>query len=185
MQGGWQSGGGWHGHPSAGGAYGSQPMAPSGMMPPYGSPQSSPTVARVPLMPGERVLYFKKPDLGMARVWYVIGGIVLLPMLLGIYLLYVAIFFEEKASHYWVITTLRLFTANARGGVLEQVVVQEISDVVHRVGGGKNQLVVHSPRSFITFRQEEQHAIQQLKPLLQSLRDPRFLQQAPAVPYEA
>lgn len=153
-------------------------------MPPHGLVPQGPTVARVPLMPGERVLYFKKPDQGMARAWYVIGGLVLLLMLIGIYLLYVAVFFEEKTTHYWVITNRRLFTVNARGGVLEQVGIHEISDIVHRVGGGKNQLVVHSARSFITFRHEEQHPIQQLKPLLQSLRDPRFLEQAPGVTYE-
>lgn len=182
--GGWQSGGGWQG-PPAGGAHGPLPMQqPHGMMPPHGLAPQGPTVARVPLMPGERVLYFKKPDLGMARVWYVIGGVVLLLLLVGIYLLYVAVTFEESASHYWVITNQRLFTVNARGKVLEQIGVHEISDIIHRVGGGKNQLVVHTPRSFITFRQEEQHPIQHLKALLQNLRDPRFLQQAPAVTYE-
>ena len=105
-----------------------------------------PSVARVPLMPGERVLYFWKPDLGMARVWYFIGGIALLPVLIGIYLLYIGICFEEKSAHYWVITTGRVFTVNARGNVLEQIALAEITNLVHRVRSGTNSQTVERAR---------------------------------------
>ncbi len=143
-----------------------------------------PTVARVPLLPGERVLYFHKPDQGMTRIWYILVGVLLIPVLLGIYLLYVGIFFEEKSSHYWVITTHRLFTANARGKILEQVGIPEITNLVHRRGSGTNSLIVHSRHQFITFRMDEKHDIARLKPMLENLRNPHFLQQAPSVPFE-
>lgn len=151
---------------------------------PAPAPMPAPSVARVPLMPGERVLYFRKPDLGMARIWYFLGGIVLLPVLVGVYLLYVGICFEEKANHYWVVTNMRIFTVNARGKILEQIGVPEITDLVHRVGAGTNSLIVHSQRQFIMFRMQEQHDIPRLKPLLGNLKNPHFVQQAPAVPFE-
>lgn len=161
---------GW-GHPHAGA--------------PHGSPHATPTVARVPLLPGERVLYFHKPPQGANRLWYILGGIVTLPMLIGFYLLYVAIDYEARANHYWVITNQRIFTANARGGVLEAIGIGEISNLVHRRGSGTNSLIVHSPRKFISFRMQEKHDLSRLKPMLENLRDPRYLHQAPSVPFEA
>ncbi|MBX3207325.1 MAG: hypothetical protein KF764_19920 [Labilithrix sp.] len=168
---------GWQSPPPAAPQWGYP--APGGHGPMQGS-----TVARVPLMPGERVIYFRKPDQGMARLGYILAGVVLLPVLLGIYLLYLGIFYEEKTNHYYVVTTLRIFTVNARGTILEQIGIPEITDLVHRMGAGKNALVLHSPRAFIMFRREEQHDIPRLKPLLASLRDPHFLQQAPSVQFE-
>lgn len=168
---------GWQNPPPHGGPQWGHAM-------PGPAPMHAPTVARVPLMPGERVLYFRKPDQGMARIWYFIGGLVLLPVLLGIYLFYVGICFEEKENHYWVVTNLRVFTVNARGKILEQIGVPEITNLVHRVGAGTNSLILHSQRQFISFRMQEQHDIPRLKPLLENLRNPHFLQQAPQAAFE-
>lgn len=170
-------GGSFHGAPQHG-------PGPGGWGPPAHAPALAPTVAKASLMQGERVLYFWKPDLGMARVWYFIGGLVLLPVLVGIYLLYVGVAFEEKANHYWVVTNMRLFTVNARGKVLEQIANAEITNLVHRVGAGKNALIVEAHPRSIMFRIDERHDLARLKPLLQSLRNPTALQQLPSVPFE-
>jgi hypothetical protein len=148
-------------------------------------PQPPPTVAKVPLLPGERVLYFKKPDQGATRIGYVLAGILLTPLLLGIWLLYVAWKFGEQQAHYYVITTHRLFTVNAVGGVMEQVDVPAISDLTHRMGNGTYELIVKSERTWLKFRREEQHDVDALKALVAGLRNPTFVAHLPNVPFEA
>ncbi len=155
--------------------------APHAMVP---QPMAGPTVARVPLLPGERVLYFKKPDQGIARVGYILAGILTLPILLGFYLVYLGINYEEKVSHYYVITNFRIFTVNARGRILELVNVPEITNLNHRTGNGTNTLSVHSNAQFIQFRHEERHDMAVVKNLLANVRNPAFAQQAPAVAFE-
>ena len=151
------------------------------------SVQRSPgqTVAGIQLQPGERVLYFWKPNKGADRFWTFVGGVVLLPLLIGIYLLYVGFNYGDKSDHYWVITNQRIFTANANGRIMKQVGIGEITRLVHRRGAGTNTVSVHGPRSFIMFRREERHDIAMLKPLLENLRNPAFLDRAPTVPFEA
>ena len=115
----------WQGQPQGGNGWGHHTLARR-MDHPTGA-TAAPTVARVPLLPGERVLYFHKPHQGASRLWYILGGIVTLPII-GFYLLYVAIYYEAKASHYWVITNQRIFTANARGGILEAIRHSQITN---------------------------------------------------------
>jgi hypothetical protein len=143
------------------------------------------TVAGIQLRPGERVLYFWKPNRTADRAWTFVGGIVLLPLLIGIYLLYVGFTYADTSNHYWVITNQRIFTVNANARVRDEIGIHEITRLVHRRGDGKNSLIVHSSRAFISFRVQERHDIERLKPFLENLRNPAFLDRVPSVPFEA
>lgn len=145
-----------------------------------------PTVARAPLQPGERVIYFhKKMNGGSERVLSIILGIVTIPILIGIYLLYTAIRWNETVDAFYVITNQRLFTVNLLGGVREQVWLHEITNLSHRTGNGSNSLTVEGASGgSITFRHQEGHVIARLRPMLEGLRNPAFMQQLPNVPFE-
>lgn len=174
-QGGWGQPPGW-GPPQG---------APPGFGPPgYRAPSAVPTVARVPLFPGERVLYFLKPNQGATRLVYFAAGILLMPILLGFYLIYVGIAFEEKQEHYYVITTQRVFTVNAKGGVLTTVPNAGITNLTHRMGNGTNTLSVSAGNTFIQFRRQEGHDMARVKEMLSLLKNPAYLAQAPDVPFE-
>jgi hypothetical protein len=142
------------------------------------------TVAKVPLYPGEKVLYFARPDQTMTRILYFVYGTLFLILIFGLYFLYLGIFFDTADSHVWVITSHRVFTVNNAGKVMTQIGVHEIQRVVNRVGAGRNDLNVHSANDLIMFRSAEKHDARIVGPILENLRNPAFVQQAPPVRFD-
>jgi hypothetical protein len=173
-QGGWQNPGGWQQQQGYG-------HAPQQAYPPQPNVAAPPTVARVPLFPGERVLYYLRPDQTSTRIQYFLYGILFLVLIFGLYFLYLGIFFDKAESLVWVITNQRIFTVNGEGKVLEQIGNHEITTIVNR---NQNALIVHGASKLIMFRRAEKHDIQTVGTILENLRNPAFLQQAPTARFD-
>lgn len=137
------------------------------------------TVWGVPLDPGERVLYYKRFSGSGERIFLFFMGIVFLVVLCGLWLLYLAIRYEESHDRVYVITDRRLFTVSGTRKLRTQILIPAITRI-QRVTGAKNRLNVHDASDFIIFRVLEHD--RNLESVIQGLGQPGSL---PSAPFEA
>ena len=152
---------------------------PYHQQPPYAPP--GPTVWGVPLEPGERVLYYKRHTGSGERIFMFAMGVLFLPVLFGLLLLYWAVFYEETHERAQVITDRRIMGITGTRKLKTVFAASQVERVV-RVTGQKNQYVLHGPGlNLMTFNYSEHH-FAALEPVLQSLRNPQVLPSVPSEP---
>lgn len=140
-----------------------------------------PTVWGIPLEPGERVLYYSRKQGNGERIFMFVMGIVLLPVLVGIWLLHQAITYDKSTERVVVITDRRMLGITNAHIVLTTFRLNEISNV-KRVVGAKNQWVVSGSNRgmstpVMTFDASD-HPFQVLEPILRQLGNPTALPNA-------
>lgn len=144
----------------------------------FPAPEPVPMVWGVPLAPGERVLYYKRFTGSGERIFLFFMGIVFLVLLCGLWLLYLAIRYEQSHDRVYVITDRRLFTVSGDRKLRTQIAIPAITRIV-RVTGAKQRINVHGASDFIIFRVlEHDH---NLESVIQNLHQPGSL---PLVAFE-
>lgn len=87
------------------------------------------TVLGVPLEPGERVVYFYRVKFTGSKVGGIIVGIILTPLLIGIWLIYNALNIEKKNPNAYAVTDRRLIFIPGLGKPAEVVDYRQAADV--------------------------------------------------------
>jgi hypothetical protein len=77
--------------------------------------QPPPTVDGIPLQPGERVVYFVKPDYSFTKVSLLIFGLLFLVVAVGVFFLFARARVDRRNARSLVITTQRLLVAHGTG----------------------------------------------------------------------
>ncbi len=159
-------GGGGYGPPPAPGGYGPPPQqqgasgAPPGAMVqanPYGMQGAGPgggggTVMGVPLEPDERVIWFKRHDYTMDKVFLWIFGVLFLVMLIGIIFIVLALIHDGRNPRAHVITNRRIIVIDGKGQQQSYALNQiaDIEPVRQSAGGGGGGLIGLAVRAAVT-----------------------------------
>jgi hypothetical protein len=128
---------------------------PPGAMQPWGAQGmqgGAPTVAGVPLEPGERVLYFVKPSYTTDKVVLLIFGVLLAIVLIGFIFIYLAVTIEERNPKAQALTDRRLVSVPGKGApiMIPLQYIQDITPVRQSAGGGGGGLVGALVRAAVT-----------------------------------
>ena len=150
--------------------YAPQPQYPQYPQP----PQAGPTIWGVPLEYGERVLYYRRHTGSGERIFMIVMGVVLLPVLFGILLLYWGIFYEQTHERVQVITDRRILGISGTRVLKTAFSLREIERIV-RVTGKKNQYVVHGPGIKLMIFNFSDHNFAVLEPVIRQLQNPHAL----------
>ncbi len=94
---------------------------------PYGVPQMGRSVSGVPLEPGERVLYFRLVDQMGTRVSRIIVGLITIPFLVGIYLLYAVFKDWQDEPDAQAVTNRRLLSMKRNGTKLVELRWEQVT----------------------------------------------------------
>jgi hypothetical protein len=74
-----------------------------------------PTVMGVPLQPGERVVYFYKPNYTVDKVVFWVVGILTVWMLIGIIFIVLALIHDSRNPRAQIVTTMRVIEVSGKG----------------------------------------------------------------------
>ncbi|MEZ4226085.1 MAG: hypothetical protein R3B13_34380 [Polyangiaceae bacterium] len=146
----------------------------------YPVQQAPPTVWGVPLYDGERVIYYHRFTGSGERLAYLLYGTVLLPVFfIGLIFYYYFITYNSNHARALAITNYRILGITPNRTLKEEIVISQITRLVHRTGKG-NYYVVHAAPKLITVHHLS-HPRHLLEPILNNL--PRA-NEFPTVPFE-
>lgn len=113
----------------------------------YGPPQGMPgqTVLGLPLEPGERVIWFKKHDYTMDKIIYIVMGVLLLVILIGVIFIYLGATMDSRRPQAHALTNRRVIIFGPPGKGAPQIFpLSYVADLVptrQKSGGGGGGLI--------------------------------------------